>query len=87
VAFRRLRGPTPLRDAADREHPTAASAALLPNITAPLLSPPGPKPPADHRTAHPAGVHRGRQGVNGTGQFLHLVEPTRFAAQSADQLR
>ena len=70
------------------EQLTAISEALLPNITAPLLSLHGMKPPADYQTWLTRLVPTAVVEVwDGMGHFLHLVDSTRFAARLANLLR
>jgi pimeloyl-ACP methyl ester carboxylesterase len=60
------------------EQLTAMSEAFLPNITAPLLSLHGTKPPADYWTWLTRLVPTAVIEVwDGMGHFMHLVEPSR----------
>jgi pimeloyl-ACP methyl ester carboxylesterase len=64
------------------EQLTAIAEAILPQITAPLLSLHGTPPAADY-TAWLTGLVRGARVEvwDGTGHMLHLVDPQRFAAR------
>jgi pimeloyl-ACP methyl ester carboxylesterase len=64
------------------EQLTAIAEAVLPRITAPLLSLHGSPPPPDY-AAWIGGLARGARVEiwDGTGHMLHLVEPERFAAR------
>jgi pimeloyl-ACP methyl ester carboxylesterase len=70
------------------EQLTALSEALLPHITAPLLSLHGTNPPADYQPWLTRLVPTAVVEVwDGMGHFLHLVEPTQFAVRLVDLLR
>jgi len=61
---------------------TAIAEAILPRITAPVLSLHGSQPPPDYE-AWLTGLVRGAQIEvwGGSGHMLHLVDPERFAAR------
>jgi pimeloyl-ACP methyl ester carboxylesterase len=69
------------------EQLTAVSKALLPRITAPLLSLHGSSPPYDYESWLTGLVPSARVEVwFGMGHLLHLVDPPRFAARVAELL-
>jgi pimeloyl-ACP methyl ester carboxylesterase len=64
------------------EQLTATAEAVLPRISAPLLSLHGSRPPSDYEAWLRRLVPRAHVEVwEGTGHMLHLVDPERFAAR------
>ncbi len=61
---------------------TATAEAVLPRVTAPLLSLHGSAPPGDYEAWLTRLVPRARIEVwEGSGHMLHLVDPERFVAR------
>jgi pimeloyl-ACP methyl ester carboxylesterase len=77
------RGLARLRDASARNRRlTAIAEALLPRLSAPLLSLHGSPPPPDYESWLPGLTHAARIEIReGAGHMLHLVHPERFAAR------